>query len=130
MCVSLIIISCIDCVSIWYAFWMFISLKILGSVIKKLHFLIMDSKIIHTACMRVTVNVIVARVAVIERERNIIYIPKQPRINVIAQREFYIYSILNWGDRHCVEQIRMKPIVLYNLCDILTSRDLLRSCVY
>jgi hypothetical protein len=34
---------------------------------------------------------------------------------------------LNWGDRHCVEQIRMKPVVLYRLCDILTSRDLLRS---
>jgi hypothetical protein len=62
----------------------------------------MDSKIIHTACMRVTVNVIVARITVIERERNIIYIPKQPRINVIAQRELYIYSILNRGDRHCV----------------------------
>jgi hypothetical protein len=34
---------------------------------------------------------------------------------------------LNWGDKHCVEQIRMKPVVLYNLCDVLTSRDLLRS---
>jgi hypothetical protein len=36
-------------------------------------------------------------------------------------------SILNRGDRHCVEQIRMKPVVLYNLCDVLTSYDLLRS---
>jgi hypothetical protein len=34
---------------------------------------------------------------------------------------------LNWGDKHYVEQIRMKPVVLYNLCDVLTSRDLLRS---
>jgi hypothetical protein len=34
---------------------------------------------------------------------------------------------LNIGDRHRVEQIRMKPIVLFNLCDVLTSRNLLRS---
>jgi TctA family transporter len=51
MCVDLIIISCIDCVSIWYVFWMFISLKFLGFVIRKLYFLIMDSKIIHAVCM-------------------------------------------------------------------------------
>jgi hypothetical protein len=103
---------------------MFIFVKLLGSVIRKLHFLIMECKIIHAACMRVVVP---ARVAIIEQERNIIYIPRQPRINAIAQQEFYIDSILNQGDRHCVEQIRMKPVVLYNLCDVLTSRDLLRS---
>jgi hypothetical protein len=87
----------------------------------------MDSKIIHAACMGAAVIVIATGVAIIEQERNIIYIPREPRINTIAQREFYIDSILNRGDRHCVEQIRMKPIVLYRLCDVLTSRDLLRS---
>jgi hypothetical protein len=34
---------------------------------------------------------------------------------------------LNRDDKNCVEQIRMKPVVLYNLCDVLTSCDLLRS---
>jgi hypothetical protein len=34
---------------------------------------------------------------------------------------------LNRGDRHCVKQISMKPVVLYRLCDVLTSHDLLRS---
>jgi hypothetical protein len=87
----------------------------------------MDSKIIHAACMRVAVTVIATGVAIIEQERNRIYILREPRINAIAQREFYIDSILNRGDRHCVEQIRMKPVVLYRLCDVLTSRDLLRS---
>jgi len=53
---------------------MFISLKILGSVIRKLHFFIMDSKIIHAACMGAVVTVIAAGVAIIERERNRIYI--------------------------------------------------------
>jgi hypothetical protein len=87
----------------------------------------MDSKIIHATCMGAAVTVIAIRVTIIEQERNRIYIPREPRINVIAQREFYIDSILNRGDRHCVEQIRMKPVVLYKLCDVLTSCDLLRS---
>ena len=77
--------------------------------------------------MRAAVTVIATRVTIIEQEINRIYIPRESRINAIAQREFYINSILNWGDKHCVEQIRMKPVVLYNLCDVLTSRDLLRS---
>jgi hypothetical protein len=64
---------------------------------------------------------------IIEQERNRIYIPREPHINAIAQQEFYIDSILNRGDRHCVEQIRMKPVVLYRFCDVLTFRDLLRS---
>ena len=67
-----------------------------------------------------------SRGAIIEQKRNIIYIPREPRINKIAQWEFYIDSILNWGDRHCLKQIRIKLVVLYNLCDVLTSRDLLR----
>jgi len=87
----------------------------------------MNSKIIHAACMEAAVIVIATGVAIIEQERNRIYIPREPRINAIAQREFYIDSILNQGDRHCIEQIHMKPVVLYRLCDVLTSRDLLRS---
>jgi hypothetical protein len=85
----------------------------------------MDSKIIHVAYMGVAITVIVTGVAIIEQERNRNYIPREPRINAIAQREFYMDSILNRGDRHCVEQIRMKPIVLYKLCDVLISHDLL-----
>jgi hypothetical protein len=100
--------------------------KFLGFVIRKLHFHVMDSKIIHAACMRAAVIVITIGVAIIEHERNRIYIPREPRTNAIAQREFYIDSILNRGDRHCVEQIRMKHVVLYRLCDVLTSHDLLR----
>jgi len=87
----------------------------------------MDSKIIHAACMGAVVTVIATWLAIIEQERNKIYIPREPRINAIAQREFYIDNILNRGDRHCVEQIRIKHVVLYRLCDVLTSRNLLRS---
>jgi len=87
----------------------------------------MNSKIIHAACMRTTITVIAEGVAIIERERNRIYISREPRIKAIAQREFYIDRIFNRGDRYCVEQIHMKLVVLYNLYDVLTSRDLLRS---
>ena len=87
----------------------------------------MDSKIINAACMGAAITVIATGVAIIEEERNIIYILREPRINAFAQREFYIDSLLNRGDRHCVEQIRMKPVVLYRLCDVLSSHDLLRS---
>jgi hypothetical protein len=85
----------------------------------------MDSKIIHAACMGAAVTMIATGIAIIKQERNINYIPREPRINAIAQREFYMDSILNRGDRHYVEQIRIKPVVLYNLCDVLTSHDLL-----
>jgi hypothetical protein len=55
----------------------------------------MDSKIIHAACMGAAVTVIATGVAIIEQERNRNYIPREPRINAIAQREFYMDSILN-----------------------------------
>jgi len=60
--------------------------KFLGFLIRKLYFLVMDNKIIYAACMRAAVTVIATGVAIIEQERNIIYIPKEPRINAIAQR--------------------------------------------
>jgi hypothetical protein len=101
--------------------------KFLGFVSRKIHFFVMDSKIMHAACIGAVVTVIATGVAIIEQERNRNYIPRESRINAIAQREFYMDSILNLGDRHCVEQIRMKLVVLYKLCDVLTSHDLLRS---
>jgi hypothetical protein len=77
--------------------------------------------------MGAAVTVIATGVTIIKQERNRNYIPRETRINIIAQQEFYMDNILNRGDRHCVEQIRMKPVVLYKLCDVLTSHDLLRS---
>ena len=45
----------------------------------------MDSKINHATCMGAAVTVIAAGVTIIERERSRIYIPREPRINAIAQ---------------------------------------------
>ena len=93
----------------------------------------MDSKIIHAACMGATVTMIATGVAIIEQERNRIYISREPRINAIAQQKFYIYNILNRGDRHCVEQIRIKPAVFYIDCvmfsQVVTYYDQLKMCL-
>jgi len=45
----------------------------------------MDSKIIHAACIGAAVTMIATGVAIIEQERNRIYISREPRINAIAQ---------------------------------------------
>jgi hypothetical protein len=45
----------------------------------------MDSKIIHAACMGAAVTVIDTWITIIEQERNRNYIPREPRINAIAQ---------------------------------------------
>jgi hypothetical protein len=45
----------------------------------------MNSKIIHATFMGAAVIIIAAGVAIIERERNKIYIPREPHINAIAQ---------------------------------------------
>ena len=58
----------------------------------------MDSNIIHAVYMGAAVPVIATGIAIIEQERNRNYISREPRINAIAQREFYIDSILNRGD--------------------------------
>jgi len=81
---ALNIIYCIDCVSILYAFFNIYFPIFLGFVIRKLYFYVMDSKIINAACMRAAVTVIATEVAIIKEERNIINIPREPRINAIA----------------------------------------------
>ena len=64
----------------------------------------MDSMSIHAAYMGEIVSILAEGVNIIERERNRIYIPKEPHINVDDQREFYIKkNILNQGDRYCVK---------------------------
>ena len=48
---------------------------------RKLHFFVMDSKIIHAACMGAAVTVIATGITIIEQERNRIYILRESRIN-------------------------------------------------
>ena len=49
-------------------------------------------------------------------------LPRAPYVNQV-EREHYINSVLNRSERHCVNQIRMKPIAFHHLCHILTEGE-------
>ena len=55
---------------------------------------------------------------------------RAPYVNHAAEREHYINSILHGSERHCVSQIRMKPIAFHQLCDILIEGDHIRPTVH
>ena len=57
-------------------------------------------------------------------------LPRAPYVNHAAEREEYINSILHGSERHCVNQIRMKPIAFHHLCHILTEGDHVRSTIH
>ena len=57
-------------------------------------------------------------------------LPRAPYVNHVAKREHYINSILHGSERHCVNQIRMKPIALYHLCHILTKGEHVRPTIH
>ena len=50
-------------------------------------------------------------------------LPRAPYVNHAVKREEYINSILHGSERHCVNQIRMKPITFHHLCHILTKGE-------
>ena len=47
-----------------------------------------------------------------------------------TKRKHYINSILRGSERHCVSQIRMKPIAFHQLCDILTEGEHIQPTVH
>ena len=53
-----------------------------------------------------------------------------PYVNHAVEREHYINSILHGSERHCVSQIRMKPIAFHQLCDTLTEGEHMRPIVH
>ena len=57
-------------------------------------------------------------------------LPKAPYVNHAAEREEYINSILHGSKRHCVNQIRMKPIAFHYLCHILTEGEHVRPTIH
>ena len=57
-------------------------------------------------------------------------LPRTPCINHVVEREHYINSILHGSERHCVSQIRMKPIAFHHLCHILTEEEHVRPTIH
>ena len=57
-------------------------------------------------------------------------LPRAPYVNHVAEREYYINSILHGSERHCVSQIRMKPIAFEELCHILIKGEHIRPTIH
>ena len=56
--------------------------------------------------------------------------PRAPYVNHVAEREHYINSILHGSERHCVNQIKMKPIAFEELCHILIEEEQVRPTIH
>ena len=74
------------------------------------------------AILALVASVLLVGVALVRKLRHR-WLPKAPYVNHVAEREHYINSILHESETHCVSQIRMKPIIFHQLCDILTEGD-------
>ncbi|XP_050257984.1 uncharacterized protein LOC126703109 [Quercus robur] len=57
-------------------------------------------------------------------------LPRAPYVNHAAEREEYINSVLHGSERHCVNQLRMKPIAFHHLCHALTEGEHVRPTVH
>ena len=77
--------------------------------------------------MGVAASLLAFGIIVVQRFRSRNQIVHEPCINRDYERESYINSILYGGDQICIDQIRMRPIAFFNLCDILTRNNLLHS---
>ena len=53
-----------------------------------------------------------------------------PYVNHAVEGEEYINSILHGSERHCVNQIKMKPIDFHHLCHILTEGEHVRPTIH
>ena len=57
------------------------------------------------------------------------WLPRAPYVNHAAEREEYINGILHGSERHCVNQLRMKPIAFHHLCHILIEGEHVRPTI-
>ncbi|KAM3337049.1 hypothetical protein P3S68_032749 [Capsicum galapagoense] len=72
-------------------------------------------------------SILAAGVAIIVAYEHESSIPREPYVNKDQEREFYMNSILNGSDVHCVGQIRMSKHVFYELCNALRRNSFLCS---
>ena len=72
----------------------------------------------------------VALLRKLRRRRRRRQLPRAPYVNHAAEREQYINSVLHGSERHCVNQLRMKPIAFHHLCHILTEGEHVRPTIH
>ncbi|KAF3653008.1 hypothetical protein FXO37_17208 [Capsicum annuum] len=75
----------------------------------------------------VAISILASGVAIIVAYKHENSILREPYINKDQEREFYMNSVLNESDVHCVGQIRMSKHMLYELCIALRRNSFLCS---
>ena len=76
-------------------------------------------------------SVLLVRVALLRKlRRRRRQLPRAPYVNHAVKREEYINSVLHGTERHCVNQLRMKPIAFHHLCHILTEGEHVRPTIH
>ena len=83
------------------------------------------------AILALVASVLLVGVALLRKlRRRCRQLPRAPYVKHAAEREEYINSVLYETERHCVNQLRMKPIAFHHLCHILTERDHVRLTIH
>ena len=89
----------------------------------------MKKKKTKTAILASVASVLLMGVALLRKLQRR-WLPRAPCVNHVVEREHYINSILHGSERHCVSQIRMKPITFQQLFHILTEGEHVRPTVH
>ena len=84
----------------------------------------MDNKKIGANFLIVIASVLVVGALILEDIRSRRFRTREPHVNRDFERESYINSILCSRDEHCINQIRMRPISFFELCKILSEKNL------
>ena len=91
----------------------------------------LDEEKTKAAILASVASVHLVRVALLRKlQRRRKRLPRAPYVNHAAEKEEYINSILHGSERHCVNQIRMKPIAFHHLCHILTKWEHVRPTIH
>ena len=89
----------------------------------------MDNRKIRTNFLAIIASVLAVGALILEDIRSRQFRTREPHVNRDFERESYINSILCSGDEHCINQIRMRPIAFFELCKILSEKNLVRETI-
>lgn len=89
----------------------------------------MENNDVNGAIMGAAMSVMAVGMLVMEDESSNSHIPRVPRGERDFERELFMNRIFHSGDTNCVNQIRMRPQVFFELCRVLVSNNLLHETV-
>jgi hypothetical protein len=89
----------------------------------------MDNRKIRANFLAIIASVLAVGALILEDIRSRRFRTREPHVNRDFERESYINIILCSGDKHCINQIRMRPISFVELCKILYEKNLVRKTI-